>query len=210
MTTTSPDTGPAGGGDLIFCAECDASHGRYECPGNPFGPAETITVADLAAGDFVVSIPAQAGTRGARVNSGVADITPPRAGRWYTRSRPRGPRQPVASRRIRFLDSGLASLDVPCTHQVVARRRATPAAPPLDLEAQVARLEDALLTACEDTAGDQGDEIVDTGGWAELAHAVADLAGPEITAAAKAEFFRRNGLAARLAQAMDDLAGGGR
>jgi hypothetical protein len=74
-------------------------------------------------------------------------------------------------------------------------RRRRPAGPaPLDLEAQVARLDAEFASACEDTAADQGEQIVETGGWHELARAVMDLAGPEISDAAKAEFARRNGL----------------
>lgn len=187
MTTPTPP--PPGAADLVYCARCDTTHPRYDCPEDPFGPPETITVADLAEGDFVVHVPAQSGTRGARVNSGVAAITPPRTGRW--RAGPPRRKVPVPSRAISFHDRDLAALDVPCTHTVMVRRRR---AAGLDLEAQVARLQEALRAACADTAADQGEEIVETGGWYELARAVMDLAGPEITAEAKAEFARRNGL----------------
>jgi hypothetical protein len=189
---TERESHPVTTADLVFCARCDTTHPRYDCPADPFGPPETITVADLAEGDFVVHIPAQAGTRGARVNSGVAAITPPRTGRW--RAGPPRRKVPVPSRAISFHDRDLAGLDVPATHTVMVRRRRPAGPAPLDLEAQVARLQDELRAACEDTAADQGEQIVETGGWYELARAVMDLAGPEISDAAKAEFARRNGL----------------
>jgi hypothetical protein len=107
---------------LTYCPACDATHGP-DCPADPFGPAETITVGLLAAGDFVVAIPAQAGTRGTRANSGVREISAPNWDRWTSRSRPRGPRMPVASRRITFLDRALPALEVPCTYEVIVRRR---------------------------------------------------------------------------------------
>ena len=111
--------------DLIYCATCDTTHGMYDCPADPFGAPEVITVAELAVSDFVITIPAQAGTRGARANSGIREISPERYDRWSRRSRPRGPRIGVASRRIVFHDPDLAVLDVPSTHTVTVRRLAS-------------------------------------------------------------------------------------
>jgi hypothetical protein len=48
--------------------------------------------------------------------------------------------------------------------------------------------------ACADTAADQGEEIVDCGGWVELACATVSLAAPDISAEAKREFLRMNGI----------------
>jgi hypothetical protein len=111
--------------DLIYCATCDATHEMYDCPADPFGAPEVITVAELAVSDFVITIPAQAGTRGARANSGIRSISAEHYDRWTRRSRPRGPRIGVASRTIVFHDPDLAVLDVPSTHTVTVRRLAS-------------------------------------------------------------------------------------
>lgn len=105
--------------ELTYCATCDRSHRRYECPADPFGAPETITVADLAAGDFVISLPPHNGVRGARVNSGVREITDARYGRWKQSGR--GGRQ-LLSRRFTFHDRDQAALDVPADHPVIVRR----------------------------------------------------------------------------------------
>ena len=67
----------------------------------------------------------------------------------------------------------------------------------LSVEEQVESLQQAYDQACADTIGDQGEEIVDRGGWAEIARAVADLAGPEVSRQARHEFLRCQGLALR-------------
>jgi hypothetical protein len=103
----------------VFCRTCDRTHRRYECPADPFGAPETITVADLAAGDFVIALPAHNNVRGARVNSGVREITEAAYGRW--RQRGRGGRM-LLSRRFTFHDRDQAPLDVPCDHPVIVRR----------------------------------------------------------------------------------------
>jgi hypothetical protein len=110
--------------EIIFCGTCDESHGRYDCPADPFGAPETITVGMLRVSDFVITIPAQAGTRGARANSGIREISPEHFDKWFTRTRPRGPRFPVGSRKIVFHDRELGALDVPSTHTVLVRRLA--------------------------------------------------------------------------------------
>jgi hypothetical protein len=109
---------------LTYCPACDKTHGP-DCPADPFGPEETITVADLAAGDFVIALPAHAGVRGFRANSAVREISAPAFGRWKARKAGYGRRAlPVQSRQISFLDRDLASLNVPLDHPVIVRRRA--------------------------------------------------------------------------------------
>lgn len=66
--------------------------------------------------------------------------------------------------------------------------------PVLSLEEQIRALEREYDGACADTAADQGEAVVDGGGWVELARAVADLAGPEISEEARREFLRMQGL----------------
>jgi hypothetical protein len=106
---------------LTYCKTCDTTHG-LDCPANPFGPAETITVGDLAEGDFVVSMPAQYRVRGYRINSGVREIGP--AGYHGWKYGPPRRKTAVRSRRVTFLDRELGALDVPVYHEVIVRRRA--------------------------------------------------------------------------------------
>lgn len=105
--------------ELIFCGTCDATHRRYECPADPFGAPETITVADLAVGDFVISLPPHNNVRGARVNSGVREISAVHYDRWKQSGR--GGRR-LPSRRFTFHDRDLTALDVPTDHPVIVRR----------------------------------------------------------------------------------------
>jgi hypothetical protein len=91
-----------------------------------FGPPETITVGMLRVTDFVIAIPAQAGTRETRANSGIREISPEHFDRWTRQLRPRGPRMPLGSRKIVFHDRQLAALDVPTSHTVLVRRQMLP------------------------------------------------------------------------------------
>jgi hypothetical protein len=62
------------------------------------------------------------------------------------------------------------------------------------LDEQIDSLQREFDAACQDTAADQGDDIVECGGWVDLARATVDLAGPEIEPEAKREFLRMQGL----------------
>jgi hypothetical protein len=64
----------------------------------------------------------------------------------------------------------------------------------MTLDQQISALQAFFDTACADTAADQGEEIVDCGGWVELARAAVDLAEAHISAEAKREFLRMNGV----------------
>ena len=88
-----------------------------------FGEPETITVGELAVGDFVISIPAQGRHRGVNVRSGLKQITERPVG-WYTQTRPRGPKFPIPSRVLAFLSSD-TKLDVANSYQVIVRRPVT-------------------------------------------------------------------------------------
>jgi hypothetical protein len=55
-----------------------------------FGPPETVTVAELRAGDFLIAIPAQEGVRGVTVNSGIAELSDD----WNTWRQSTGYRRP--------------------------------------------------------------------------------------------------------------------
>jgi hypothetical protein len=108
--------------EIIFCATCDTSHGRYDCPADPFGAPETITVADLRAGDFVISIPEQRRVRGYRIGSGVAEISEPAHFGWQFG--PARRKVSVKSRKVRFHDRELGRLDLPVMHEILVRRLA--------------------------------------------------------------------------------------
>jgi hypothetical protein len=163
-----------------------------------FGEPETITIAELQAGDFVLEILPAFGVAGAKPMSAIREISEAAEGRWQSRqqARPRARihRAALASRRMLFQDRSLAALDVPVDHEAIVRRPAGRVSL-LPLEEAIDQLETAFLGACEDTEADQPG-AVDAGGWVELARAIADLAGAEISAEAKAEFFRRNGIEA--------------
>jgi hypothetical protein len=64
----------------------------------------------------------------------------------------------------------------------------------MTLDEQISALQAFYDTACADTAADQGEEIVDCGGWVELARATVDLAEPHISTEAKREFLRMQGI----------------
>jgi hypothetical protein len=106
----------------IFCPTCDRMHPMYECPADPFGPPETITVRDLAVGDFVISFPATSSTRATRVNSSIREIAAPQVGRWVQRAYRQRGGTPIKSRRMAFHDRELSALDVPADHSVIVRR----------------------------------------------------------------------------------------
>lgn len=87
-----------------------------------FGDTETIKVRDLRRGDWVQSYPAQHRIRGCEVGSGVKTIET--SHRWYTQSRPRGPRMALDARRVTFLMSATV-LDVPADSDIIVRRMIT-------------------------------------------------------------------------------------
>ena len=62
------------------------------------------------------------------------------------------------------------------------------------IDEQMTYLYDAQRTAEADGVATYGQDAIDAGGWLEIALAVLDLAPPWITAAAKAEYKRTNGI----------------
>jgi hypothetical protein len=159
-----------------------------------FGDPETITVADLRAGDFLICIPDYRNVRGVQFNSAVKTISDPSYERgWYERGTGRGrrvPKFPVMSREL-TTHAGSAGWDFPVATPVVVRR---PAVRPLTLDEQIEQLREQIAAAERDTIADQGDEVLDAGGWVEVTRAVLDLAGPEISDEAKREVRRMSGL----------------
>lgn len=85
-----------------------------------FGDPETITVGELAEGDFVISVPAQGRYRGYNIRSAVKQITDRPQG-WYEQTRPRGPKFPIPSRVLSFV-SAADKIDVANSFQVRVRR----------------------------------------------------------------------------------------
>lgn len=84
---------------------------------------ETINVADLRDGDFLVSFPTQRGIRGYTVNSGVTALDDDPT-TWGIRAAYRSRTVfPVAARRFRTLTG--VTLSLPCEHSVIVRRRLT-------------------------------------------------------------------------------------
>jgi hypothetical protein len=163
-----------------------------------FAEPAPMLVADLQPGDFVIDMPAQGGYRAERfgtVGSGITAITAPSyAGGWRAGAY-RQRKRPVLSRRMTFIDRAIPPADLPCDWTVTARRLLAGPPPPPSLDEQVAALQRDYDAALADTAADQGEDIVDAGGWAEIARAVAALPG-EASPAARAEFLRRHGLPA--------------
>jgi hypothetical protein len=92
----------------------------HQVDGYEYAEAATVTIADLKAGDFVVSIPTQMGIRGYRVNSGIREITDSRFGTW--KMGPPRRKCPVESRAMRFL-SDLPRVDYPSDCTVIVRKR---------------------------------------------------------------------------------------
>jgi hypothetical protein len=80
---------------------------------------ETITVADLRDGDFLVSFPTQRGIRGYAVNSGVTELEADHT--WGVRPGYRQRLIPTEARHFRTLTGVGLSLPSDCT--VVVRRR---------------------------------------------------------------------------------------
>lgn len=85
--------------------------------------AETMTVADLNDGDFLVTVPTQNGLRGCRVESGVTALDEDHT--WGVRSGYRRPLIPIPARRFRTLSGAILSL--PSSATVTVRRRLIPA-----------------------------------------------------------------------------------
>lgn len=88
-----------------------------------FGDPETIKVADLAVGDFVVEFPRQAGIRGKVISSAVASLAET-YDRWTAPNspRPRSKRHSVRSRKVTFADRSIVPIDVPISCEIVVRR----------------------------------------------------------------------------------------
>jgi hypothetical protein len=86
-----------------------------------FGEPETITVADLKAGDFVVTIPAQGGFAAIPGQSGIKAISGIEYGRYTRKSGGRRVAD-VPSRRLEFLASGSPEVHVPAHFTVQVRR----------------------------------------------------------------------------------------
>jgi len=63
------------------------------------------------------------------------------------------------------------------------------------LDRQVAALDADYRAAIAGATGDYGPELIDAGGWTEIAQATVELAAADITNAAKIEWLRRQGLA---------------
>jgi hypothetical protein len=156
-----------------------------------FGATQAIPVVDLRVNDFVIQVPPQSGYRAVRVNSGIREIRDDR-GTWTRSGGYRQRRVPIPSKILMFKDARQAALNYPVDFIVEIRRPDGPAG--MTVDEQVALLQQAYEGACDDTAADQGDGIVDCGGWVELARATVDLAEPGITAEAKAEFLRMLGV----------------
>ena len=69
----------------------------------------------------------------------------------------------------------------------------------MNLEQQVSKLQHGYDGACEDTAAEQGEEVVDGGGWSEIANSILSLSymDTDISEKARNEFARRNGVERR-------------
>jgi hypothetical protein len=86
-----------------------------------FGPQETITIADLKVGDFVVRVPPQLNMRGLKVNSAVRTIED-REG-WVLRNRAtKRHGTVVAGKAITFQSYRDKTLSWPDTFAVIVRR----------------------------------------------------------------------------------------
>ena len=161
-----------------------------------WGEPQATTVGQLRPGDFVIEVLVQ-GYRAQAINSGIAAISEPAYGAWTlnTQAAPRRriQRTPLLSRTLAFHDRSLGEVTVPADAPVQARPLLRPEGE-ASLEDQVAALTADHEQACAETAADMGQDLVDNGGWYELANAVLDLAGPEISAEARREFARRLGL----------------
>jgi hypothetical protein len=156
-----------------------------------FGATQTVEVADLQVNDFVIQIPPQSGYRAVRVNSAIREIRDDQ-GTWTRSGGYRQRRVPLPSKILIFKDARQDAVNYPLDWIVEIRRPDGPAG--MSLDEQIELLQQDYDAACRDTAADQGDEIVATGGWVELARATVDLADAGITAEAKAEFLRINGV----------------
>jgi hypothetical protein len=64
----------------------------------------------------------------------------------------------------------------------------------LTLGEQIQQLEKEYRTAEKDVINDVGEDVLNSGGYSEVAHAVAQGAGPEISVEARSEFLRMQGL----------------
>jgi hypothetical protein len=103
-------------------ADRAARAARFAATAAPaFGPEQTVTVADLRPGDYVVTLPAYQNLPGVRVGSSVRAIEA--ADGWEQRHG-RGARWglPVAGRKVAFNTTGGAVLNTPSARPVVIRR----------------------------------------------------------------------------------------
>jgi hypothetical protein len=159
-----------------------------------FGDPETITVADLKPGDFVVTIPAYKGIRGYSFSTAVKTISDAAFGKWEEHhGRGRGHfRQQLQSRVMTFATQPAGIVfDYPLDAPVIVRR---PAVQQLTLDEQISKLCEAVDAAERDVTADQGADVLDAGAWVEVTRAVIVLAGPEISDAAKRAVERMTGL----------------
>jgi hypothetical protein len=86
-----------------------------------FTDPQTIKVAELRPGDFVVSYPRQANVPGRTIRSTVATIDDSYT-RWAHQSAPRRPKLPIHSRIATFVTSTISALDLPADCIVIVRR----------------------------------------------------------------------------------------
>jgi len=86
-----------------------------------FTDPQTIKVADLAVGDFVVSYPAQANVPARSISSTVETLAES-WNRWAVQSAPRRPKFPVPSRVATFVSRDVQPLDLPTDCDVIVRR----------------------------------------------------------------------------------------
>ena len=90
-----------------------------------FTDPQTITVADLVVGDFVVSYPRQANVPARDVRSTVETISE-HWDRWAHQAAPRRPKFPIPSRVATFVSRDVRALDLPTDCVVVVRRPVQP------------------------------------------------------------------------------------
>ena len=86
-----------------------------------FTDPQTIKVADLRVGDFVVSYPAQANVPARSIRSTVETLSDA-YGSWVHQSAPRRPKLPIASRVATFVSRDVRALDLPSDCDVIVRR----------------------------------------------------------------------------------------
>lgn len=86
-----------------------------------FTDPQTITVADLHVGDFVVRYPAQANVPARTISSTVETLRDDHSS-WAFQAAPRRPKMPIHSRVATFVSRDVRALDLPADCFVVVRR----------------------------------------------------------------------------------------